>query len=297
MDQSIIGFVGLGNMGLPMVRNLSAAGFAVLGYDLDPGRRALLSDIAAADSVDGPCRAAEDCTVMILMLPDGERVRDVLIEGGVAAALPPGALVIDMGSSDPVVYDAVAPVLSDRGIALVDAPVSGSVKGAVEGTLTIMAGGAPAALDRAQPVLAAMGARIFRTGALGSGQIMKALNNLVSAGGLILAIEALLVASKAGLDPAQVNAILNVSTGRNNSTERKIEPYVLSGAYDSGFALSLMAKDVRTAASVAGRIGVEMPLGEQAVRIANDADALLGPGADHTEIARFLEQVAGLTLR
>ena len=132
-------------------------------------------------------------------------------------------------------------------MAFIDAPVSGGVKGAEAGTLTIMAGGDEAAIARVEPLFGMMGQRVFQTGALGSGQAMKALNNLVSAGALILTIEALLVGQRAGLDPALMTEILNVSTGRSNATDQKILPYVLSRRFDSGFALQLMAKDLATA--------------------------------------------------
>lgn len=141
--------------------------------------------------------------------------------------------------------------LEKRGLNMVDAPVSGGVRRAVDGSLAIMIGGDPASVARVKPVLEALGRSIFETGPLGSGHAMKALNNFVSAAGLTAACEALAVGKKFGLDPEQMVDILNVSTGRNNSTENKMKPFILSGSYDGGFSLALMAKDLRVAADLA----------------------------------------------
>ena len=288
--------MGLGHMGEPMVRSLAASGHRVVAWDESAERRDALSDVPGVEPGNDLAAAASQ-ELLILMLPNGHVVREVLTgAGGAAANLPDGALVIDMSSSDPSVYAELAPALAERGIDLVDAPVSGNVSGAAAGTLTIMAGGDDAAIERARPLLDSMGKTIFHTGPLGSGQTMKALNNLLSAGGLMLAIEVLLVARRAGLDPAQVTKILNVSTGRNNSTERKIEPFVLSRAFDSGFGLSLMAKDVRTAAAIAARLEVPLGVGERVVAVADAAEAGLDRGADHTGVALWLESLAGVRL-
>lgn len=287
MIQSV-GFVGLGNMGAHMARSLAKEGFEVTAFDLSDERRREIANHPRINSTDDLAKAAS-CDALILMLPNGNIVRDVIIgDKGSISNIPHGSLVIDMSSSDPEIYEELGPALTRKNVEIVDAPVSGNVSGAKSGLLTIMAGGTSDAIKRATPLLDAMGKQTFHTGPLGSGQIMKALNNLLSAGGLILACEILLVAKKAGLDPSLVNSILNVSTGRNNSTERKIEPFVLSGKYDSGFGLSLMAKDLRTAEAVATRLKADMPLGKHAVDIANRANNELDDHADHTEIARWL---------
>lgn len=288
-----IGFIGLGNMGEPMVRNLAIASQEVVALDKSAERRALLDSLDCVQTTE-TLADLSDCEVVILMLPNGHIVKDILTgAGNLAAALPSGSMIIDMSSSDPIIYGGMAEPLAARDIDLVDAPVSGNVTGAQAGTLTIMTGGSDAAVARARPFLDILGKTIFHTGALGSGQTMKALNNLLSAGGLIMAAEILLTAKAAGLDPKLVNDILNVSTGRNNSTERKIEPFVLSGAYNSGFGLALMVKDLRTAAAVAERSGIHLPMSHQAVQVADEADNELGAGADHTEVARWLEKLSG----
>jgi 3-hydroxyisobutyrate dehydrogenase len=174
---------------------------------------------------------------------------------------------------------------------MLDAPVSGGVPRARDGTLAIMVGGDPEAIERARPVLAAMGSKIFATGPLGSGHAMKALNNYVSAAGLAAAAEALLVGRRFGLDPAIMTDVLNASSGRNNSTENKLKQHILSRTFASGFSLDLMAKDLDTAVELAGDLGVPTPFAERCVALWKDAAAQFGRGADHTEIYRFLERL------
>ena len=151
-----------------------------------------------------------------------------------------------------------------------------------------MAGGEAAVIDAVEPVLSRMGRVVFRTGPLGSGHAMKALNNYVSGAGFVAAIEALRVGEAFGLDPAVMTDVLNASTGRNNSTETKVKQLVLSESYASGFSLGLMAKDIRTAERLAAAIGIEACLAERCAALWDEAAAALGRSADHTEIARHL---------
>ena len=215
------------------------------------------------------------------MLPDGDTVRAVLAEAG--DALRPGTVVVDMSSSAPTGTRDLGRVLAAQGVTLIDAPVSGGVAKARAGTVAIMAGGPSEAIDRVLPLLEAMGSRVFRTGDLGSAHAVKALNNYVSAAGLQAACEALLVAEAFGIDGGILVDVLNASTGRNNATEVKMKPFVLSGTFASGFALGLMAKDIRTARDLAAAVGVE-PRGlvASADLWSRAADAL--PEGDHTEI-------------
>lgn len=298
MLKSEIGFVGLGNMGWSMAANLARKGRNLRVMDARPETGKRFRDEFGGGIAQGAADF-QGCEILITMLPNGNIVREVLLgsegkDSGIAAHLQPGTVIVDMSSADPAVYGFVAPVLEPLGIRIIDAPVSGNVSGAEAGTLTIMAGGAAEAIDCAEPVLLEMGKTVFRTGGLGSGQTMKALNNLASAGGLILSIEVLLIGKRAGLDPKQMNDILNVSTGRNNSTERKIAPFVLNGAYNSGFGLGLMAKDLRTAAAIAGRMDIDAPISTDCVDIATAAAEALPANADHTEIARWIQDRLGI---
>jgi 3-hydroxyisobutyrate dehydrogenase len=283
-----IAFIGLGQMGLPMARRLIQAGFAVRGADpADGPRRALVE--AGALAFAGAAEAAEGADMLITMLPNGAIVRDALLGAGAARALGKGALVIDMSSSAPTDTVGLAADLEPLGLVLIDAPVSGGVKRAIDGSLAIMAGGPAEAVERARPVLAAMGKAIFATGPIGSGHAMKALNNYVSAAGLIAACEALLVGSRFGLAPETIVDVLNASTGRSNSTEVKMKPFVISEAFNSGFSLALMAKDLRIAADLADHLDLALPQVQSVAALWEDAKAGLGMQADHTEIHRHLQ--------
>jgi 3-hydroxyisobutyrate dehydrogenase len=291
-----IGFVGLGQMGAPMVRNLARAGFplAVADASAEAVKR-LAADVACAVPADLKSLGAA-CNTVITMLPDGNVVRKVVVgDGGdaLAAGLAPGSVLIDMSSSSPVGTRSLGRALAERGIALVDAPVSGGVKKAIDGSLSIMAGGDPDTIERVRPVLAAMGRQIFLTGPLGSGHAMKALNNYVSAAGLAAAAEAVLAGSRFGLDPATMVAILNASTGKNNSTENKFPQFVLPRRFASGFSIGLMVKDLRIALDVAHAAGTPAPLGEACVEAWARAEALLGGQADHTAVVQYWERLAG----
>lgn len=286
-----IAFFGLGRMGLPMAGHLVTLGHEVRG--VDPNRAACEAHVRAGGQYLEPSQAVAGAGVVITMLPDGKVVQQALLEGDrpLVDALQEGAIVIDMSSSSPVDTLELGRKLEGRGIVLLDAPVSGGVKKAEDASLTIMVGGAEAAVARVRPLLEAMGARIFETGILGSGHAMKALNNYVSAAGLAAACEAVIVGRKFGLDPEAMVDILNVSTGRNNSTEVKMKPFVLSQTYDAGFGLALMAKDLRTADELAHHVGFAAPLSRCCQALWTRASETLGPGADHTEIYRFLEQL------
>ncbi len=288
-----IGFVGLGQMGAPMVRNLARAGFTLAIADANSQAVARIGAEIGGEAPANLAALGAACRVVITMLPDGNAVRAVVL----AMNLPRDAIVIDMSSSSPMGTRELGRALAERGAALVDAPVSGGVKRAVDGSLAIMAGGDAATIERVRPILAAMGKHIFLTGSLGSGHAMKALNNYVSAAGLAAAAEAVLAGSRFGLDPATIVAILNASTGKNNSTENKFPQFVLSRAFNSGFSLGLMVKDLRTALDVAHATGTPAPLGEACVEAWARAEQLLGGQADHTAAVKYWERLSGSEIK
>jgi 3-hydroxyisobutyrate dehydrogenase len=283
-----VAFFGLGKMGLPMARRLHEAGAPVVGFDpLEAARQAF----AEAGGVLAPTarEAATGADVLITMLPDGKAVRAALLGGEpLVAHCAANAIVIDMSSSAPVGTRELADDLAGRGIHLIDAPVSGGVKRAIDGSLAIMVGGPPEVIARVRPLLEAMGKSIFATGTVGSGHAIKALNNYVSAAGLTAACEALQIGEKFGLDPVMMTDILNASTGRNNSTEVKLKPFVIPKNYASGFSLGLMAKDLRTADDLARHLDVPAPLSAEVAALWDEALAALGPAADHTAIDEFV---------
>lgn len=296
MTDNSIGFIGIGNMGSPMAANLCRAGRSVHVYDLDPERaRGFCDQNNAATPAASLEALGKNTGVVVTMLPNGNNVRQVMLEqdGGLAQYLAPGSLVIDMSSSDPIGTRELGKALHKQDITLVDAPVSGGVPGARDATLAIMIGSDdPAASARAMPVLQIMGKRLFETGPLGSGHAMKSLNNYVAAAGFAAASEALVIGKRFGLDPAVMVQILNVSTGRNFSTEHSIGPHVLEQAYASGFALALLVKDVRIAADLARGLDMDMPFTQLASAQYQAALDYLGQGSDFTESYRYWEDGA-----
>jgi 3-hydroxyisobutyrate dehydrogenase len=289
-EQGAVGFVGLGTMGWPMAANVARGGHHVVGLDADAAR----AEAWVREHGGTVARGPEDLAgvqVVVTMLPDGKVVREAILHGGVADALPDGAVVVDMSSSEPWETRSLAPELATRGVVLLDAPVSGGVKRAADGTLAIMVGGDTATIDSMEAVLSAMGRSIFRTGKLGSGHAMKALNNYVSAAGLLAAVEAIDIGQKFGLDPNLMADILNASTGRNNTTEVKLKPFIISKAFNAGFPLKLMAKDVRTADSLAHAVGAPTPFADLCADLWDGASKSLGDKADHTAIGLFIEKM------
>jgi 3-hydroxyisobutyrate dehydrogenase len=223
------------------------------------------------------------------MVPDGKAVRKAI-----TAALPglaPGTIVIDMSSSDPATTRELGALLKRKGLHMLDSPVSGAKAKAADGTLALMVGGDAQLLERVRPVLAAMGSEIFHTGGLGSGHATKALNNYLGAAGTAAGMEALLIGEKFGLDPKTLIDVINASTGRNSTTERKIPQQVFTKAFASGFALALMTKDVGIAEGLARSLKMQTPYLKQTLKIWRAALSRLPAGADHTEIYRYLKRL------
>jgi 3-hydroxyisobutyrate dehydrogenase len=273
-----VAFIGLGLMGSLMSANVEKRGFKLQSYDIN-GK--------------GNCRSAAEAArgadVLITMVPDGKAVRKAI-----EAALPglaPGAIVIDMSSSDPGTTRELGALLKKKRIRMLDAPVSGAIGKARDGTLALMVGGETAVLQEARPVLAAMGTEIFHTGGLGSGHATKALNNYLGGAGTIAGMEALLVGEKFGLDPKTLIDVINASTGKNSTTERKIPQQVFTGAFASGFKAALMTKDVGIARDIARGVGVETPYLDSTLKVWKAALSRLPAEADHTEMYRYLKKL------
>lgn len=283
-----VAVIGLGRMGGALAERLIAAGFDVHGADPSAEARDRLVALGAAASADAS-EAVCDADAVVLLLPDSDAVESVLRDPETRAALATGTVVVDAGSSDPARTRELAVELEAAGIVLVDAPVSGGVTGAREGTLTVMAAGPDGALDRVAPVLAVFG-RVVRVGPVGAGHAVKALNNLLSASHLLLTSEAVIAARRFGVDPATMLDVVNGSSGRSGSSELKWPRHILPGTFDSGFAMALMVKDARIASSLLDAQGVESAVARATLDAWATALENLPPGADHTEIARWLER-------
>jgi len=284
----VVAVVGLGRMGGALAARLVAAGYEVRGADPMESARARLVDAGGA-AFAAVAEAVSGAEVVVLLLPDSDAVESVLDDAAVRAALRTDVVVVDSGSSDPGRTRALAEALAASGIDLVDAPVSGGVLGAENGTLTVMAAGPDEILDRVNPVLEVFG-RVVRVGPVGAGHAVKALNNLLSASHLLLTSEAVLAGRRFGVEPAVLIDVVNGSSGRSGSSELKWPRYVLPGTFDSGFALALMVKDARIARGLLAATGVDSGVADATLASWQRALDELEPGADHTEIARWLDR-------
>jgi 3-hydroxyisobutyrate dehydrogenase len=295
-SNEVIGFVGIGAMGTPMAGNLARAGFRVVVFDLDTARAEKLAGEHGITMAMDLADLGAASTIIITMLPDGKAVRAALcgnndsFKNCVLERTKNNTLVIDMSSSSPMGTRELGDVLTKRGLQFIDAPVSNGVKGAIAATLSIMVGGDKALFDRVKPMLEKMGNQIYFAGPLGAGHAIKALNNYVSAAGLIAACEAMHAGQAFGIDPNVIVDIINTSSGMNNTTKNKCKQYMLSGAYNAGFSAGLMAKDVRTALEIAEAMKTSTAFAKPTAEVWNAMEKKLGFIADHTEMHRFLSK-------
>jgi 3-hydroxyisobutyrate dehydrogenase len=297
-DKPVVGFVGAGNMGWPMAACLVRAGFPVLVND---SRREVANNFVqqiGGSAPDSLKQLASQSDAIITMLPTSAIVSQVVGGGddNILAGLKPGAVIIEMSSGVPSVTQGLAEKVHALGGHMIDAPVSGGVPRAKTGQLAIMVGGDAAVIDRVMPVLSAMGS-VLRTGAVGSGQAMKALNNMVSTGGFLIGIEALLIGQRFGLDAGVMVDVLNAATGMNNSTQKKFKQFVLSRGFNAGFTMGLLAKDLSIAMQVARETDTPSPISALCRELIISAQNTFGPDADHTEMAKLLEQLTGTELK
>lgn len=289
-----VAFIGIGNMGWPMAANLVRAGFDVSVSDVTPDRAAKFAGEIGGRAGSDAADAAREADAVVTILPTSKQVAEVV--AAMLPALTEDALVIEMSSGVPSVTRDLAGQVAAAGAVMIDCPVSGGVSRAKTGELAILAGGEPDQIERATPLLQAMGTSIHRCGGVGAGQAMKALNNLVSAGGFLIGIEALLIGQRFGLDPALMVDVLNASTGMTNSSQKKFKQFVLSRRFDSGFGLDLMAKDLSIALEVGRDTATPTPFAALCREMWASAAALLGPGQDHTAVAQLSEKLAGTAL-
>ena len=265
-----IGFIGLGNMGLPMALNLLKAGHQVLGFDLV---KTQLDAFAAAGGLVAPdaATAAKDVEVLISMLPASKHVEGLYLgQTGLLASTNSNTLLIDCSTISPKVAQAVAAKARAAGFAMIDAPVSGGTAGAQAGTLTFMVGGDAKAVERARPLLEAMGKNIFHAGASGAGQTVKVCNNMLLGIQMLGTSEALRLGIANGMDPKVLSDIMAKSSGRNwalelyNPCPGVMENAPASKGYAGGFGVDLMLKDLGLAAENADALDANIPLGKLA---------------------------------
>ena len=288
-----VGFAGLGTMGAAMAANVARAGFHVRAWNRTPGRVVALLELGVTEAPD-PAALAADAEIVVVCVSDTPDVEQVLFgDRGIAAGARPGTIVVDCSTISPSATRAFAARLAAGGISLVDAPVTGGSEGARKGTLSILVGGAPEDVERVRPVLAAMGTTITHFGPVGSGQVAKAVNQVVIATGYLSVAEGLALAMKAGLDPEQVVTALSGGVAASwilaNRSGRMIE-----NDYPLGFKVALHRKDLAIALALAREIGVSLP-GSSLVAALEDGLIARGHGEeDQSSIARVIRGLSGM---
>jgi len=292
-----LAFLGLGAIGMPMARHLaSRVALTVWNRTADKARTFAVTH--GASVADTPADAARSADVVITCFPTSREVESVL-EGseGLLTGLRRGALFIDCTSGDPATSRRIAATLAERGVAFVDAPVSGGVTGAEQGALTIMCGGDAAAFARAREVLAAFGRKIVHVGPVGSGDALKAVNNALLAIHIWSTAEGLAALCKAGVDPRIALEVINASSGRSNSSENLIPQRVVTRAFPRTFRLALLDKDIAIAADFAREQEVPSPMIQLGADLFREAHMALGEEADHVEAVKMVERLAGVEIK
>lgn len=292
-----IGFLGIGTMGGPMARNILKGGYAVKAYDLNAA--AIEAHVAAGGtSAASLAELGAACDIVITMLPDGPDVeKAVLGEEGLAHAMRPGSVLIDMSTIDPAVTRRVGAALAEKGIGMVDSPVGKTQDHAIAGTLTLMVGGPKDLVERVRPVLDCMGSDFFHCGDLGMGEALKLTNNFLAATILSATIEALVMGTKAGLTLELMTNVMKTTMAWNNQLAVALPKKGLAGDFSAGFMVKLGQKDQRLAVTMAKALGVDTPVGIAAFEVLSQTSQSGFSDLDVTSVLRFREEQAGVTVR
>jgi 3-hydroxyisobutyrate dehydrogenase-like beta-hydroxyacid dehydrogenase len=290
-----IGFIGVGRMGQPMASRLIAAGHPVVAYDVQ-GQALSAIAVKGAETASSPAEVAARAEIIMVSLPVPAVVQEVALgEHGVAAGSRVRVFV-DLSTTGPRVAKTIAAALAERGITAIDAPVSGGVAGAVKGTLAVMTSGPKPECDRLKPILEAIGKVFYIGPEPGMGQMMKLINNLLSATATAATSEAVVLGVKAGLDPHVMIDVINAGSGRNTATEDKFPRAILPRSFDYGFALGLMTKDVKLCIDEADALQVPMWIGQAVKQLWLYGLGQGGPDQDFTALITHIEKWSGVTV-
>ena len=292
-----VAFLGLGAIGAPMAQHLALDPFELTVWNRTREKAYAFASAYRAKVAATPAEAAAGADIIVTCLPSSREV-EALLDGdaGLLAGVDSGALFLDCTSGDPATSREIASRLATRDVAFVDAPVSGGVKGAVAGTLTVMCGGDEKAIERAMPVLQAFGKRIVRCGGVGTGHAVKAMNQALLAIHIWSAGEALASLAKLGVDAGVAHDVINGSSGRSNSSENLFPERVIGRKYPRTFKIALLDKDLGVAAAIVHDQQMPAPFIDLAARLFAEAHAELGEDADHVEAVRVIEKRAGVRI-
>jgi 2-hydroxy-3-oxopropionate reductase len=286
-----IGFIGLGIMGKPMAENLIKAGYALTVYDVVPGP---VNELVKAGASAGlsPKDVAQKSNIIITMLPNSPEVEAVLTcEDGLLDGIKPGAIYLDMSSIDPIVTKRLSDEVSKKGAVMLDAPVSGGQPKAIDATLSIMVGGPKEAFERVGQILRVMGSSAVLVGDIGSGNVTKLANQIIVALNIAAMSEAMVLATKAGVDPEKVYNAIRGGLAGSTVLDAKV-PLVLKRNFNPGFRIELHIKDLANALSMAHEIGVPLPLSAQVFEIMQALKVEGKANNDHGGIIQFYEKLA-----
>jgi 2-hydroxy-3-oxopropionate reductase len=287
-----VGFIGLGIMGKPMAKNLMEAGYDLVVHNRSPEKAEELAG-EGATAAGTPREVAEGCDVVITMLPDSPQVEEVLSgEGGVFEGVREGALIVDMSTISPVVTESLSARAKEKGVSLLDAPVSGGDVGAIEGTLSIMVGGDEEDFERAKPLFDVMGKTVTHVGPTGAGQVTKAANQIVVALTIEAVSEALVLGSKGGVSPEKILDVLGGGLAGNKVMEVKREKF-LSHTFDPGFRSELHHKDLGIALAAGREYGVALPVTAVVDQMLLTMRRKGWGGEDHSALLRIIEDQSG----
>ena len=289
-----IGFIGTGQMGKPMAHNLLKAKYSLNVYARRPET---VSDLksAGASFLASPAAVARDCELLILCLPTDVEV-DAVIGGevGILAGASPGLLILDATTGTPAAAQRVAQVLKSKGIGYLDAPISGGVKGAFDAKLTFMVGGEDKAIDQAVPLMEVMGTTIFRVGPVGTGRMVKALNQIITGMNVLILCESVVLAKKAGIPPQRVFEILSKCSANSFHLQNKLPQFIIPGKFDGGFRIDLMIKDLEIALQAAKEMRNPMILTGMSTQVYRAASASGYGSKDISAMANFLGSFVGI---
>ena len=288
-----IGFIGLGIMGRPMAKNLLKAGYSLMVYDIVQRAVEELGE-CGAQKASSNREVAENCDTIITMLPDGPQVKAIVLDGdGMIRYMKPGSMLIDMSSISPVVTVEVKSALKERGIRMLDAPVSGAEAKAIDGTLAIMVGGDEKDFDEALPLLQAMGGKVTLVGPSGSGSACKLTNQIIIAVSMAAVSEAFMRAKKSGCD---LNKVFEaISTGFAGSTlMNSTIPRIMARNFEPGFKIDLHKKDLTNAVNAADKYSAPVPLARSMLKVLQELSEDGDGGSDNSAIAKYYEKIAGI---
>lgn len=290
-----VGFIGLGIMGKPMSKNLVKAGHELVVYDFNESSIAELTALGAKGAKSG-AEVAAQCDVIITMVPNSPHVRAACLgEGGVAETAKKGTVVIDMSSIDPVESKSIGAELAEKGIELMDAPVSGGEPKAIDGTLSVMVGGNRATYDKYYDLLSAMAGSIVYVGDLGSGNVAKLANQIVVALNIAAVSEALTLAKKAGTDPELVYQAIRGGLAGSTVLDAKA-PMMMEHNFKPGFRIELHIKDLTNALNASHAVNASLPLTAQIMEIMQSLKADGCEKEDHSAIVKYYEKVSGVSV-